>query len=68
MKGDKGDKGDTGNTGNQGAQGPKGDTVTATNYTLYNVQGSSSEGAMSQDAATKAISAQTGYYTCGTIS
>lgn len=65
-KGAKGDKGDTGNTGAQGAQGPKGDTVTATDYTLYNVQGGSSEGAMSQDATTKAISAQTGYYTCGT--
>jgi len=64
-KGAKGDKGDTGNTGAQGAQGPKGDTVTATDYTLYNVQGSDSQGAMSQDATTKAISAQTGYYTCG---
>lgn len=65
-KGVKGDKGDTGNPGSQGAQGPKGDTVTATDYTLYNVQGSDSQGAMSQDATTKAISAQTGYYTCGT--
>lgn len=62
----KGEKGDTGNPGPQGAQGPKGDTVTATDYTLYSVQGGSSEGAMSQDATTKAISAQTGYYTCGT--
>lgn len=66
VKGDKGDKGDDGNPGSQGAQGPKGDTVTATDYTLYNVQGSDSQGAMSQDATTKAISAQTGYYTCGT--
>ena len=66
VKGDKGDKGDDGNVGPQGAQGPKGDTVTATDYTLYNVQGSDSQGAMSQDATTKAISAQTGYYTCGT--
>jgi len=65
-KGTKGDKGDTGNPGPQGEQGPKGDTVTATDYTLYNAQGGSSEGAMSQDAITKAISAQTGYYTCGT--
>ena len=65
-KGVKGDKGDKGDQGIQGIQGPKGDTVTATDYTLYNVQGSSSEGAMSQDATTKAISAQTGYYTCGT--
>lgn len=65
-KGAKGDKGDDGNPGPQGAQGPKGDTVTATDYTLYNVQGSDSQGAMSQDATTKAISAQTGYYTCGT--
>ena len=65
-KGEKGAKGDTGNPGPQGAQGPKGDTVTATDYTLYNAQGGSSEGAMSQDATTKAISAQTGYYTCGT--
>lgn len=38
-KGLKGDKGDTGNTGSPGSQGPKGDTVTATDYTLYNVQG-----------------------------
>lgn len=52
--------------GVDGLQGPKGDTVTATDYTLYNVQGSDSSGAMSQDATTKAISAQTGYYTCGT--
>lgn len=62
----KGLKGDKGDTGPQGIQGPKGDTVTATDYTLYNVQGSDSQGAMSQDATTKAISAQTGYYTCGT--
>lgn len=52
--------------GADGLQGPKGDSVTATDYTLYNVQGSDSSGAMSQDATTKAISAQTGYYTCST--
>lgn len=71
-KGDPGDtgpqgpQGDKGDTGDNGAQGPKGDTVTATDYTIYNIQGTDSSGAMSQDATTKAISAQTGYYTCGT--
>lgn len=50
-------------------RGDKGDTVILGNeeeYTLYNVQGNSTVGAMTQDATTKSISAQTGYYTCET--
>lgn len=50
-------------------RGPKGDTVILGNeeeYTLYNVQGNSTIGAMTQDATTKSISAQTGYYVCET--
>lgn len=50
-------------------RGTKGDTVILGNeeeYTLYNVQGNSTIGAMTQDATTKSISAQTGYYTCET--
>lgn len=64
VQGPQGSTGPQGQTGIVGPQGPKGDSVTATDYTLYNVQGSDSQGAMSQDATTKAISAQTGYYTC----
>ena len=62
-------KGEQGDRGEQGPQGIKGDTVVlgeVGEYKLYNVGGTATDGAMTQDATTKAIAAAAGYYECGT--
>ena len=56
----KGAKGDVGPAGPTGPQGPKGDTVILGDgqvYTLYNVTGQNTDGAMTQKAVTDAIPA-----------
>ena len=62
-KGEQGDRGET------GPQGQKGDTVVlgeVGEYKLYNIGGTATDGAMTQDATTKAIAASNGYYECST--
>lgn len=53
-------KGPKGDRGPAGEQGPQGDTIiigNEQNYTLYNVEGVHTDGAMTQEAVTKALEA-----------
>lgn len=59
VQGIQGPQGATGSTGPAGPQGPKGDTVIlgdGVNYTLYNVPGQNTDGAMTQKAVTDELS------------
>lgn len=62
VQGIQGPQGATGSTGPAGPQGPKGDTVVlgdGVNYTLYNVTGQNTDGAMTQKAVTDSLNNRT---------